>query len=257
MPIKKALLRQLTFLLLFLLIGILTAGCKGKEEVQAPDQPPVSVQQKAQDEGASPAQDDALSPEDTRASVYEQVGNTPPRITSLNVSPKNPVPGDTIQIDIGTHDREGDEVTVLYEWTKNEVTDLGDQPTLSLKGYDFARGDQITLKATPDDGTLKGTPVNSFLVIANSSPVINPSPDTFRFDGDSYEYKVTATDPDGDVLTYSLQTSPEGMTINPSTGLITWNIPPGYTGKSPVTVSTTDGQGGEVMQNFVLEIRPE
>jgi hypothetical protein len=256
MPIKNSFLRHLTFLVFFLLIGIVIAGCKGKEEVQAPDQPPVNVQQDAQEVGAPPAQDD-LSPEETRASLYEQVGNTPPRITSLNVSPTHPVPGDTIQVEIGTHDREGDEVTVLYEWTKNEVTDLGNLPTVSLKGDKFARGDQITLKATPDDGTLKGTPVNSFVVIANSSPVITPSPDTFKFDGDTYEYQVNATDPDGDVLTYSLSKSPEGMTINPSTGLITWNIPPGYTGKSPVTVSVKDSQGGEVMQNFTLEIRPE
>ena len=113
------------------------------------------------------------------------------------------------------------------------------------------------LKVTPDDGTLKGTPVNSVIIIANSSPVITPSPDTFKFDGDVYEYQVRATDPDGDSLTYALHESPKGMTIDPSTGIITWNIPPGYTGKSPVTVSATDGQGGKVMQNFVLEIRPE
>ena len=167
------------------------------------------------------------------------------------------MPGDTIKVDIETHDREGDEVTLHYEWTKDEITDLGDQPALSLKETDFARGDRITLKVTPDDGTLKGTPVNSVIIIANSSPVITPSPDTFKFDGDVYEYQVRATDPDGDSLTYALHESPKGMTIDPSTGIITWNIPPGYTGKSPVTVSATDGQGGKVMQNFVLEIRPE
>ena len=41
-----------------------------------------------------------------------------------------------------------------------------------------------------------------------------------------YSYDVQAIDPDNDLLTYSLVNNPAGMTINPSTGLISW-VPPG------------------------------
>ncbi len=47
------------------------------------------------------------------------------------------------------------------------------------------------------------------------------------------------------------------MTIDPSKGLIKWNVPPEFTGKTPITVSVTDGHGGEVMQSLTLEITPE
>ncbi|MBM4141828.1 MAG: hypothetical protein FJ242_10195 [Nitrospira sp.] len=45
------------------------------------------------------------------------------------------------------------------------------------------------------------------------------------------------------------------MTIDPSTGLITWNVPPEFTGKALITVSVKDGHGGEAVQSFTLEIR--
>ena len=38
----------------------------------------------------------------------------------------------------------------------------------------------------------------------------------------TYTYDVDATDVDGDTLTYSLTDNPNGMVIDPSTGVITW-----------------------------------
>jgi hypothetical protein len=68
---------------------------------------------------------------------------------------------------------------------------------------------------------------------------------------------LKATDPDGDTLTYALKSAPAGMTINPSTGLIKWNVLPEFIGKAPITVSVKDGHGGEVMQSFTIDITPE
>ena len=46
----------------------------------------------------------------------------------------------------------------------------------------------------------------------------------FNFDGSVYTYQVKATDPDEDKLTYSLKSAPAGMTIDPKTGAIQWNV---------------------------------
>jgi hypothetical protein len=40
--------------------------------------------------------------------------------------------------------------------------------------------------------------------------------------GETYTYDVDATDVDGDTLTYSLTDNPNGMVIDPTTGVITW-----------------------------------
>jgi len=73
----------------------------------------------------------------------------------------------------------------------------------------------------------------------NHIPTIKTSPVTTAKLDMEYTYDVDATDPDGDALTYSLTTHPGGMTINSSTGLITWT--PADTGGFDVTVNVSDG----------------
>ncbi len=79
----------------------------------------------------------------------------------------------------------------------------------------------------------------------------------FSFDGKIYAFQVKATDPDGDSLTYSIKTPPAGMTIDPSTGLVKWDVPPEFKGRASVSVSVTDGHGGEAIQSLTIEITPE
>src|SRR5262249_49369183 len=58
---------------------------------------------------------------------------------------------------------------------------------------------------------------------ANAPPVITSTPVTQVLVGSTYSYKVVATDPDGDSLTWGIPAgAPPGMTINEFTGQITW-----------------------------------
>lgn len=68
----------------------------------------------------------------------------------------------------------------------------------------------------------------------------------------TYRYDLDAIDPDIDPLTYSLETSPNGMGIDPSTGLITWGPTEDQVGKHPVTVVVDDGRGGTAEQSFMV-----
>ena len=81
----------------------------------------------------------------------------------------------------------------------------------------------------------------NFLIpsIENLPPEITSTAVTIATVGMKYTYDVDATDTDGDALTYSLTTKPGGMTINSSTGLITWT--PANTGGFDVTVKVSDG----------------
>ena len=74
--------------------------------------------------------------------------------------------------------------------------------------------------------------------LLNSSPVIESDPVTTAKEGVAYTYDVEATDPNGDTLTYSLTTSPTGMTINSNTGVINWT--PAAAGSVEVTVEVSD-----------------
>ncbi|WP_051309765.1 putative Ig domain-containing protein [Desulfogranum japonicum] len=69
-----------------------------------------------------------------------------------------------------------------------------------------------------------------------------------------YKYQVKATDPDNDVLTYSLTEAPEGMTIDPSTGLIEWTPSGTQMGYYNVTARVDDGRCGEATQSFRIYV---
>ena len=85
----------------------------------------------------------------------------------------------------------------------------------------------------------------------NDPPVITSEPITSAEVNQLYSYDIEATDADGDTLTYSLTTKPSGMTINLSTGLISWT--PTSTGAYDVSVIVSDGDQTDV-QSFTIHI---
>ena len=181
-----------------------------------------------------------------------QIKNSLPVISKVKILPEVFKPGDTLSVEASGSDVDEDGVTISYEWTKNE------EPAGNTKkiGVPLKRGDKVDVKITPFDGEVYGHPVILHREIVNLPPMIIEDK-KYNFDGKVYTYQIKATDPDGDTLTYSLKTAPSGMTIDPSTGLIKWNVPPEFTGKTPITISVTDGHGGESLQSLTLEIKSE
>ncbi|WP_046225224.1 choice-of-anchor A family protein [Vibrio sp. ECSMB14106] len=95
------------------------------------------------------------------------------------------------------------------------------------------------------------------LVSFNEPPVIESTPVTQVTWPDEYQYVVVATDPDQDPITYSLAQSPNGMMINPITGVISWvttYIPASSFGKFPVEVIATDDKGEFDSQIFAVRL---
>jgi hypothetical protein len=76
----------------------------------------------------------------------------------------------------------------------------------------------------------------------NLPPVVTKPDNQANFEGDTISLQVAATDPNGDVLTYSATGLPPGLSINPTTGLISGPISAGASAFSPfsVEVKATD-----------------
>lgn len=180
--------------------------------------------------------------------------NTPPRITAMDIVSQSPVIGSTIKAEVKTFDREDDAVSLTYEWSRNGEPLFESSDTLTISKEEFNKGDKITLRATPFDGRQKGAPVSMVVTIANAPPVIKPLQGKFRFDGKICTDEVVAIDPDGDPLTFTLRDAPEGMSINPGSGQITWNVPEDFKGSVSFIACVSDGQGGEALQTFTIEI---
>jgi hypothetical protein len=87
----------------------------------------------------------------------------------------------------------------------------------------------------------------------NSAPVIESTPVTTAKEGAAYTYDVEATDPNEDTLTYSLTISPTGMTINSTTGVITWTPTESQVGENEVVVEVSDGNKSTT-QSFTVTV---
>lgn len=178
--------------------------------------------------------------------------NTPPEIRSVRIVPDVIRPGDSIGVEAAGDDPDGDPVTFEYRWEKNG------QPggTASRLEGSLRRNDVISVRITPFDGEARGRYLVVRREVTNYPPSIVGVVDAGLADG-VYTGKVRATDGDNDPLTYVLTDAPPGMTIDPGTGSIRWTVPDGFLGKAPVTVSVTDGHGGETSYPMSLVIREE
>ena len=86
----------------------------------------------------------------------------------------------------------------------------------------------------------------------NNAPTIISTPISIATVDVLYNYDVDANDPDGsDTLTYTLTTSPVGMTINSATGVISWTS--STKGDYDVTVEVSDGELLDT-QSFVITV---
>ena len=89
---------------------------------------------------------------------------------------------------------------------------------------------------------------------AKVAPQITSSPLTSATVGVAYAYRVTATDANGDTLSYSLTQAPAGMTINATSGQIAWTPTSTQTGNQAVTARVADPGGLATTQSFTVAV---
>lgn len=180
------------------------------------------------------------------------VGNTPPDVTNVTIEPAGSGRGQFRAVVEG-FDVDHDDIHYLFRWRRNRTVVLeGDYPELDTKT--FVRGDSITVEITPRDAHDSGKPkLSQPLALGNNAPIITSHPPS-TFEKGLFSYLVQAADEDKDSLKYELVVAPSGMTIDPMTGVISWQIGADVKGKYRVRVSVLDGQGGSAFQDFEISL---
>ncbi len=149
------------------------------------------------------------------------------------------------------------DISLEYRWFINDEEQFFEK-SAQLSGHLFKRGDIVAVEVIPV--TYAGerlTPVVSRPFEAvNAPPTITSEPPE-ELSESGFRYQVTAVDPDGDPLTFRLEAAPDDMTINASSGLITWGFDVMPEGNFPVSVVVDDGQGGQDEQFFELQMSYE
>lgn len=187
------------------------------------------------------------------------IGNMPPVVKSVTLTPSQPRVGDVITVEATAEDPDGDDVNFRYQWYVN--TDPSGEPTESrqFNTSRLKKKDRVAVVVYPSDRDTAGEPfVSDPVTLLNRPPVITSLPNYDIADG-IYSYQVVATDPDGDRLTYALKKGPAGMTIESSTGLVRWKVPDHVDEQQEVfiQVSVDDGDGGQHSQEFSIILKPK
>jgi len=184
------------------------------------------------------------------------VGNTPPMILSVSLEPKEPKAGDIIKAELEGSDVDGDSIQYTFTWRHNEqVVSTGEQKMLDSAG--FSRGDTVSVAVTPrDQGGIGKETHSQSVTMSNRSPKFSSFEPPVVAEG-RLEYKVSASDPENDPLTYSLESAPPGMTINDKTGQLQWSIPPSAQGVYRVKVTVRDDHQGWASQEFDISPKIE
>jgi RHS repeat-associated protein len=92
-------------------------------------------------------------------------------------------------------------------------------------------------------------------VLSNSSPIITSNPRTVATEGHEYQYNVVAEDSDYDLIRYTLEFAPRGMSIDSLRGTIRWQPDEEQLGEHQVIVRAADPMGGATTQQFSIDVR--
>jgi cyclophilin family peptidyl-prolyl cis-trans isomerase len=112
-------------------------------------------------------------------------------------------------------------------------------------------GSSTAINKTADVPSLSSSAVQ--LTLDTVAPVLNFTPITTGVAGVAYTCQVAATDTDA-ALTYSLVTPVTGLSIDPTTGLISWTPTDAQVSTTDVTVKVADTAGNAAQQTYSVTV---
>jgi len=166
-----------------------------------------------------------------------------------------------VTIDVMANDTDLDHgrLTIIdaTQGSNGSVTINSDGTLAYMPNRNFCGTDTFTYTISDGNGGTASAIVTVTIEAVNDAPSItSKSVETARVWA-PYLYAVRAKDPDeADTLTYSLTKKPEGMTINPATGLIEWRPTNAQAGSHDVVVSVADSNRTRAFdtQSFTITV---
>ena len=188
------------------------------------------------------------------AIIVAEAVNTAPTFTSTAVTAGTE--GALYSYDADATDPDGDPLAYALTTSPAGMTINGSTGLIQWTPSGTQAGTHpVTVDVSDGRG---GADSQSYAIIVaeavNTAPTFTSTAVTAGTEGALYSYDADATDPDGDPLAYALTTSPAGMTINGSTGLIQWTPSGTQAGTHPVTVDVSDGRGGSDSQSYAISV---
>ena len=217
-------------------LALLLAACSGQE---APPPPPTLAP--------------APPPKVVQDTAAPEVPNSPPSIGAITFLPEEPTGAQSVRVVVEASDRDKDNVDVDYLWYingKRQITRTRD----NLPFRDFKKGDVLSVEVIASDGEATVQRMSREITVANQAPEFTTDPRSIKkLDG----AVISARDPDGDPVAYTLSGQPQGMTIDENTGKLSYKgseEEPGGTYR--IAVVANDGDHGRAEWSFQIDVSP-
>ena len=180
----------------------------------------------------------------------EEAGNRRPRVLYLKVTPDKLHTDTPANVAFRAEDPEGANLSTSFQWFINSRKRIG-QNARRLPASFFRRGDLIAVELTVNDGENEVVVMSDEMEVLNTPPTMQlPRGPIGSLDG----YRVPASDPDGDTLTFSIENGPPGLSIN-SRGELRYSGSNSAEGGSfSMTITATDPDGESVSLPLSIQV---
>ncbi len=164
--------------------------------------------------------------------------------------------GEPIQFVTTASDVDGDQLTYAVTSTTNGTLTAGAGGTFTYTpNPGFTGTDTFSVQASDGKG---GTATQNFSVTVaalNSIPVIAQTGiQLLTATNIPKVFSVSATDPDGDTLTYSAVDPAHGSVSGGTNGQFTYTPDLGFSGSDSILVTVADGKGGSATQTYTVTV---
>lgn len=177
--------------------------------------------------------------------------NRAPRVEKVVLVPEAPTFTDLVKAEVTTTDADQDPVTLDYTWYINGESQ-SDVSFDQLRPGRFKRGDLIEVEVRPSDGKVEGEARRAKVVVANAPIVMDTQPrELTRIDG----FRMKATDPDGEPITWRLEGQPKGMRIDADGTLRYQGSEDDPGGAYTVRIVAEDAGGAYAVMEVPLQVR--
>ena len=170
----------------------------------------------------------------------------------------------TVVVLANDSDPDGDPLSVVAASAAHGQVTINPDNTLNYTpDRDYAGADTITYTISDGQGGRSSASVALTVTPVNDAPVTSGIADRIKADGTTVTIPLAPafTDVDGGSLTYTATGLPPGLSLDPTTGILSGAITPGSAaggpaldGRYPVSVTATDPQGATATAGFVFTI---
>ena len=186
------------------------------------------------------------------------IGNTAPTV-SVTTQAVTTSANTAKTVTVAASDPDGDALSFVAGTAAHGTITGGSGGVFTYTPHTAYTGpDKFTVTVNDGRGGTASQVVNITVnpIVVNAPPVVSATAPVVTTANTAKTVTITATDPDGDALTYTAGTALHGTVTGGSGGVFTYTPTTAYTGPDSFTVTVNDGKGHLVLQSVAITVNP-